>query len=325
MVDAEHSQHVLAGLRALGVRIAVDDYGTGYSSLAYLHELPVDELKLDRTFVTHLVTDPRAAAIVKSTVQLTHALGMVMLAEGVEDAGVQHALTQWHCDLAQGYHIARPMNPQSFQHWLTKHAITGHPTGEDVAQGCNHTTSTVNRLKLRFNEGSDSLEDDRDPMPTADAHREQGELAVGASQLVDGHDRQDAPGCCDGVSQSDAATVGVGLVLWNAELTHHCRAHGGEASSASTRSMSPIFIAVADGSPGSMCPHPGTRRSRALASASSCLTCGTPGRRVTLGDRHGEDLLEGVQLEVFDVPVGVRWFAHAAGESPALRPITTKR
>jgi diguanylate cyclase (GGDEF)-like protein len=121
MVDAEHSKHVLAGLRALGVRIAVDDYGTGYSSLAYLHELPVDELKLDRTFVTHLITDPRAAAIVQSTVQLSHALGMVMLAEGVEDASVQHALTEWHCDLAQGYHIARPMNPQTFQHWLTKH------------------------------------------------------------------------------------------------------------------------------------------------------------------------------------------------------------
>jgi diguanylate cyclase len=122
MVDAEHSQHVLAGLRALGVRIAVDDYGTGYSSLAYLRELPVDELKLDRTFVTHLVTDPRAAAIAQSTVQLSHALGMVILAEGVEDARVQHALTEWQCDLAQGYYIARPMNHQSFQHWVTRHA-----------------------------------------------------------------------------------------------------------------------------------------------------------------------------------------------------------
>jgi diguanylate cyclase (GGDEF)-like protein len=128
MVDAKHSQHVLAGLRALGVRIAVDDYGTGYSSLAYLYELPVDELKLDRTFVTHLVTDPRAAAIVKSTVLLSHALGMVMLAEGVEDAGAQLALTEWHCDLAQGYHIARPMNPQTFQYWLAKHPKTSVET-----------------------------------------------------------------------------------------------------------------------------------------------------------------------------------------------------
>jgi predicted signal transduction protein with EAL and GGDEF domain len=83
MADAELSQQVLAGLRAIGVRLAVDDYGTGYSSLAYLRELPVDELKLDRGFVQNLRVDARAAAIVRSTVQLSHELGMVMVAEGV--------------------------------------------------------------------------------------------------------------------------------------------------------------------------------------------------------------------------------------------------
>ena len=123
MIDAEQSRRVLAALRGLGVRLAVDDYGTGYCSLAYLHQLSVDELKLDRSFVTHLGTDPRAAAIVRSTVALSHDLGMVMLAEGVEDADVQQSLTQWGCDLAQGYYIARPMDQQHFQTWLTAHAL----------------------------------------------------------------------------------------------------------------------------------------------------------------------------------------------------------
>ncbi len=118
MADAARAQRVLAGLRKIGVKLAVDDYGTGYSSLAYLRELPVDELKLDRSFVTHLCTDPRAAAIVRSTVQLGHELGMVVVAEGVEDAAVQSSLTSWRCDLAQGYHIARPMSQDLFGTWL---------------------------------------------------------------------------------------------------------------------------------------------------------------------------------------------------------------
>ena len=121
MADPERSHQVLAGLRALGVRLAVDDYGTGYSSLTYLRELPVDELKLDRSFVTHLRTDPRAAAIVRSTVALSHELGMRMVAEGVEDADVQADLTTWNCDLAQGYHIARPMSQHLFTDWLHEH------------------------------------------------------------------------------------------------------------------------------------------------------------------------------------------------------------
>ena len=122
MADAERSHQVMAGLQALGVRLAVDDYGTGYSSLAYLRELPVHELKLDRSFVTHLRGDPRAAAIVRSTVQLAHELGMVMVAEGVEDGDVQADLARWQCDLAQGYHIARPMSRDLFGQWLTEHA-----------------------------------------------------------------------------------------------------------------------------------------------------------------------------------------------------------
>jgi diguanylate cyclase (GGDEF)-like protein len=118
MADAARSHQVLAGLRALGVRLSIDDYGTGYSSLAYLRALPVHELKLDRSFVTHLASDPRAAAIVRSTLQLGHELGMTIVVEGVEDGEALDTLRQWGCDVAQGYHIARPMPAGSFLDWL---------------------------------------------------------------------------------------------------------------------------------------------------------------------------------------------------------------
>ncbi|RZU30388.1 diguanylate cyclase (GGDEF)-like protein [Blastococcus saxobsidens] len=118
MADAARSQQVMAGLRRLGVRLSVDDYGTGYSSLAYLRALPVDELKLDRSFVTHLTSDTRAAAIVRSTLQLSRDLGMSMVVEGVEDAASLAALREWGCDIAQGYHISRPMPAERVLGWL---------------------------------------------------------------------------------------------------------------------------------------------------------------------------------------------------------------
>jgi diguanylate cyclase (GGDEF)-like protein len=118
MADAARSQQVMAGLRRLGVRLSIDDYGTGYSSLSYLRALPVDELKLDRSFVSNLTSDERAAAIVRSTLQLSLDLGMSMVVEGVEDADTLAALRAWGCDVAQGYHIARPMPADQFLAWL---------------------------------------------------------------------------------------------------------------------------------------------------------------------------------------------------------------
>lgn len=118
MADAERSGQVLDRLRAIGVLLSVDDYGTGYSSLAYLHALPVDELKLDRSFVTHMSSDPRAATIVRSTIELSHQLGMLMVAEGVEDAVALQMLREAGCDLAQGYHVARPMAAAQLTEWL---------------------------------------------------------------------------------------------------------------------------------------------------------------------------------------------------------------
>jgi diguanylate cyclase (GGDEF)-like protein len=120
MADAARSQQVMAALRRLGVRLSIDDYGTGYSSLAYLRALPVDELKLDRSFARNLTTDERAAAIVRSTLQLSLDLGMSMVVEGVEDAATLLALRSWGCDVAQGFHIARPMPADEFLGWLAE-------------------------------------------------------------------------------------------------------------------------------------------------------------------------------------------------------------
>jgi EAL domain-containing protein (putative c-di-GMP-specific phosphodiesterase class I) len=129
MADAARSQQVMAGLRSLGVRLSIDDYGTGYSSLSYLRALPVDELKLDRSFVGQLTSDARAAAIVRSTLQLSRDLGMTMVVEGVEDAETLDALRGWGCEYAQGYFIARPMAAGQLFPWLrARPAPALHPT-----------------------------------------------------------------------------------------------------------------------------------------------------------------------------------------------------
>jgi diguanylate cyclase (GGDEF)-like protein len=124
MGDRGRAQKILNGLRDGGVRIAVDDYGTGYSSLAYLRELPVDELKLDRSFVSGLQSDERALAIVRSTIGLAHSLGMRMVAEGVEDAATSSELVDAGCDVQQGWYYAKALPPQELESWLD------HGTGQ---------------------------------------------------------------------------------------------------------------------------------------------------------------------------------------------------
>ena len=118
VVDRVRSKEVLDALRGLGVRIAVDDYGTGYSSLAYLRELAVDELKLDKSFVIPMLSDDGAAAIVQSTVELAHALGLRMVAEGVESEAHLRELARLGCDVAQGYHISPPLPAADAARWI---------------------------------------------------------------------------------------------------------------------------------------------------------------------------------------------------------------
>jgi EAL domain-containing protein (putative c-di-GMP-specific phosphodiesterase class I) len=119
MADPERGRTVLGELRRLGIRTSIDDYGTGYSSLAYLRHLPADELKLDRSLTADVDRDPRAAAIVRHTVALAHELGLSLVAEGVEDAATAAVLADLGCDVAQGYAIARPMPVADFLTWLS--------------------------------------------------------------------------------------------------------------------------------------------------------------------------------------------------------------
>jgi diguanylate cyclase (GGDEF)-like protein len=122
MEDRARAASVLSRLRSMGVGIAIDDYGTGYSSLAYLAELPVTELKLDRSFVAAMTGSPRSAAIVTSTLQLAHALGLVLVAEGVEDELTLRALAALGCDTVQGYHLSRPLPAAELEEWLDARA-----------------------------------------------------------------------------------------------------------------------------------------------------------------------------------------------------------
>jgi EAL domain-containing protein (putative c-di-GMP-specific phosphodiesterase class I) len=106
--DIEATVAQLEAVRRLGARVSLDDFGTGYSSLAYLQRLPVDELKIDRSFVAAIADDSVSAAIVASVLDLAHAVGLEVVAEGVETAEQLDLLRRLGCDHAQGYHLARP-------------------------------------------------------------------------------------------------------------------------------------------------------------------------------------------------------------------------
>ncbi len=108
MYDPDHAMSVLERLRELTVRLSIDDFGTGYSSLSHLRLLPVDEIKIDKSFVLEMLTNPADDAIVHSTIQLCHNLGRKVVAEGVEDAPTYERLRELGCDYAQGFHLARP-------------------------------------------------------------------------------------------------------------------------------------------------------------------------------------------------------------------------
>jgi diguanylate cyclase (GGDEF)-like protein len=109
MVDATRCMDVLQRLHDLGVKLSIDDFGTGYSSMSYLRRLPVDELKIDRSFVLGMTTTSQDAVLVRTAIDLGHNLGLTVVAEGVEGAEHVAALRELGCDIAQGYHYARPM------------------------------------------------------------------------------------------------------------------------------------------------------------------------------------------------------------------------
>jgi len=118
MADRERARDILMRLRGHDIEISVDDFGTGYSSLSYLRDLPIDELKLDRSFVLPMIGDRRAAALVASTISLAHSLDLRMVAEGVENEVEYAELARLGCDQAQGYYLSRPVPAVELEHWL---------------------------------------------------------------------------------------------------------------------------------------------------------------------------------------------------------------
>jgi diguanylate cyclase (GGDEF)-like protein/PAS domain S-box-containing protein len=118
MADPTRALQVLQDLRAMGVHMAIDDFGTGYSSMSYLKGLAVDALKIDKSFVQKLASDASDRAIVRSTVELGHNLGLRVVAEGVEDTISYEQLARLGCDLAQGYYLGRPMPAAELDNWL---------------------------------------------------------------------------------------------------------------------------------------------------------------------------------------------------------------
>ncbi len=124
MEDPLRALEVLNSLDRMGVRLAVDDFGTGYSSLTYLHEFPVDFLKIDRSFVQVMTTDPDAEAIVRSTIHLGHDLDLLVVAEGVEDEATLARLVELECDLVQGFHLGHPVAAEALEALLAQPAKT---------------------------------------------------------------------------------------------------------------------------------------------------------------------------------------------------------
>jgi EAL domain-containing protein (putative c-di-GMP-specific phosphodiesterase class I) len=118
MADPKRVRAVLLELNAMGIRLALDDFGTGYSSLAHLRRLPLNEIKIDRSFVMGMMLNASDAAIVRSTIDLAHNLGLAVVAEGVSSVEIWDWLVELGCDVAQGFHMSRPLPAGEFLDWL---------------------------------------------------------------------------------------------------------------------------------------------------------------------------------------------------------------
>jgi diguanylate cyclase (GGDEF)-like protein len=144
MSDPERAVATVTRLSALGVRMSVDDFGTGYSSLANLRRLPIKDLKIDRSFVSPMLSDESDLIIVRSTINLGHDLGLRVIAEGVEDAATLQELALLGCDLAQGYHVSRPMAADAFEQWLGASNPRYVPGGSAPVTSSSGALATVN-------------------------------------------------------------------------------------------------------------------------------------------------------------------------------------
>jgi diguanylate cyclase (GGDEF)-like protein len=154
MSDPERSLATVTRLSDLGARMSVDDFGTGYSSLANLRRMPIDELKIDRSFVSPMLRDESDLIIVRSTINLGHDLGLRIIAEGVEDGATLERLATLGCDLAQGYHLSRPMPADAFNAWL-QHASPNPTPPQPVLSAHNGARPTNGAVLLDAPAGAD--------------------------------------------------------------------------------------------------------------------------------------------------------------------------
>jgi len=120
MENPTHAVEVLTQLESMGIKISIDDFGTGFSSLAYLKQLPIEEIKIDKSFLINMTNDDDDAVIVRSTIDLAHNLGLKVVAEGVETKEVWNLLEILGCDMAQGMYLGEPMSSAVIEKWLDK-------------------------------------------------------------------------------------------------------------------------------------------------------------------------------------------------------------
>lgn len=128
--NLDHARAVLNMLRQNGIRVAIDDFGSGYSVLSYLRDLTIDEVKLDRDFIAPILVDPRAAAVVRAVVNLAHELGLTTVAEGVENAETAARLREYGCDVGQGYFFSAPLSAEGVVDLLGQ----GYSAGNSVSE-----------------------------------------------------------------------------------------------------------------------------------------------------------------------------------------------
>jgi EAL domain-containing protein (putative c-di-GMP-specific phosphodiesterase class I) len=122
MAEPARAQTILNQLADMGIKISIDDFGTGYSSLSYIKKLPVHEIKIDRSFVSDMLSDENDNVIVRATIDMAHDLGLQVTAEGVEDQSVLDRLKDYGCDHAQGFYMSRPLPAEELDNWLVESA-----------------------------------------------------------------------------------------------------------------------------------------------------------------------------------------------------------
>jgi EAL domain-containing protein (putative c-di-GMP-specific phosphodiesterase class I) len=144
--DMKRIHQTLAELHHMGVRLAIDDFGTGYSSLAHLRKLPVDTIKIDKSFVQGLTKNEDDKAIVRATIELGHNLGLQVVAEGVEDQDTWDALSALGCDLVQGYLISRPLPAADLQQWFNR--VVGK--SQSLRLNPSHSKQSVGQASQRL-------------------------------------------------------------------------------------------------------------------------------------------------------------------------------